>query len=239
VNTFQHTCELYENGWTVLPGYFDSSDCVQMRSIMDGYWKSAGSPPLEAGAFGFAIHPMMPRVPEMARFLDVPEAVEILSEALRDEARLVHLGARISGPQSAQRIGWHNHYAWNEENLPQRDHIERMLTAVYVDGTTPESGCLIAHPRRFNDPQGANPGSLANPAEARVIAPAGSIVIFDTALWHDAERGTGVGLRRLWGTHFQGWSDTRAHPEDNEVDAAEVAAYKRQNPHFRALVERS
>jgi hypothetical protein len=208
-----------------------------MRGIMDDYWKSQGSPPLEENGFGFAIHPMMPRVPEMAQFLDAPEAIEILGAALRDDVRLVHLGARISGPQSAARIGWHNHYAWDAEKLPQRARLERLLTAIYVDGTTPASGSLVALPRGFNDAQGTPPGPGAHPGEMRVNAPAGSMVIFDTALWHDAERGTGKGIRRLWGTHFQGWSETRAHPEDNEVNPPAIAVYKSRMPRLRALIE--
>ena len=239
MNISSHVNELYENGFTVLPAYFDAQDCQQMRDILAGYWKSQGSPPLEENAFGFAIHPMLPRVPEMARFLDAPEAIDILGEALRDEPRLMHVGARISGPQSAQRIGWHDHYAWDAQNIPQRDRLERILTAIYVDGTTPESGSLIALPRRFNDPLGKAPQAGVHPDEVKVNAPPGSIALFDTALWHDAERGTGNGLRRLWGTHFQGWNDVRLHPEDNEVDPPQITEAKSQSARLKAIIERS
>jgi len=239
MNISSHVTELYENGFTVLPAYFDAEDCQRMRDILADYWKSQGSPPLEENAYGLGIHPMLPSVPAMAPFLDAPAAIEVLGEALRDEPRLMHVGARISGPQSAQRIGWHDHYSWDAQNLPKRDRLERILLAIYVDGSTPESGSLVALPRRFNDPSGKPPAAGAHPDEVKVNAPPGSIVIFDTALWHDAERGTGSGLRRLWGTHFQGWSDDRAHPEDNEVDPPQIAEAKNQSPRLKAMIEGS
>ncbi|MEO6909158.1 MAG: phytanoyl-CoA dioxygenase family protein [Abditibacteriaceae bacterium] len=238
MNSSQHTTALYEKGFTVLPAFYDAADCQDMREIMDDYWKSQGSPSLQQNDFGFAIHPMLPQVPEIAKYLDASEPLEILSEALRQEARLMHVGARISGSQSAPRIGWHNHYSWGEGNLPKRNRLERILTAVYVDGTTPESGSLIALPRQFNDPQGDCPNEGEHPDEIKVNAPAGSVVIFDTALWHDAERGTGNGIRRLWGTHFQGWSDCRTHPEDNEVDTPKISSFKNHLPRLKAIVER-
>jgi len=241
MTTSQHVDELYQQGFTVLPAYFSADDCQAQRDIMDDYWRSKGSPPLEENAFGFNIHPMMPSVPRMAPYLAMPEAIEILSQALRDDARLVHLGARVSGPQSAQRIGWHQHYGggdWDAATIPQRDRLERILTACYPDGTTSESGNLVALPRKYNDPLGDHPGEGEQAGEQKVNAPPGSVVIFDTALWHDAQRGTGSGIRRLWGTHFQGWSDTRAHGEDNEIDAKEIAQYKNEIPLLKAIIER-
>lgn len=248
MNLSQHVTALYERGFTVLPAYFDARDCQKQRDILDDYWKSKGSPSLSAGTFGFTIHPMMPNIPDMAPFLDVPAAIEIMAEALRDEVRLVHLGARISGPQSAHRIEWHNHYssnwngepnAWNPDDLPRRHRLERVLAGVYTDGTLPESGALIALPRRYNDPLGEPLGELhqAWPGEAKVEAPPGSIAIFDTALWHSAAKGTGTANRRLWGAHYQGWSETRAHPEDNAVNAGEIADYKNQIPRLKKLID--
>lgn len=154
--------------------------------------------------------------------------------------------ARISGPQSAPRIEWHNHYAddwaggsWNAADLPRRDRLERVLAGIYVDGTRPESGPLIVLPRQCNDALGEPLGELreAWPSEAKIEAPPGSIAIFDTALWHCAARGSGTAMRRLWGAHYQGWNEKRAHPEDNPVDAAEIADYKNASPRLKKLID--
>ncbi len=237
--THPHVERLQEQGFCVLPGFFSAADCRRMRAIMDGYWRAQGSPPLDASDFGFTIHPMMARMPDMAAYLDAPEILQILGDALRDDVRLVHLGARVSGPQSAQRIPWHNHYAWDESGLPRRDRLERLLIGVYVDGTNPEAGSLIALPRRFQEPLGAPRGGAHDPwpGEVRIEAPPGSVAIFDTALWHTAERGTGDSLRRLWGGHYQGWREQRPHPEDNEVNAPQIAAAKAARPRLKALLD--
>lgn len=167
--------------------------------------------------------------------------IETLSGALQDEAHLVHLGARISGPQSVARLPWHNHYAWDGALLPQRTRIERLLIGIYVDGTETAAGPFIALPRRLNDPLGTPLGALyaAWPGEAQIEIPCGSIAIFDTALWHAAARGTGQSVRRLWGAHFQGWNDARTHPEDNAVNVPEIAAHKAAHPHLKRILERA
>lgn len=239
-NGNEYVAELYAQGFTFLPALYSPAECAQMRRIMDDFWQSQGSPSLADSAFGFTIHPMMARVPDMAPFLDRPATIEILSGALQDEARLAHLGARISGAQSVPRLPWHNHYAWDAGHLPQRTRIERLLIGIYVDGTQAEVGPFIALPRRVNDPLGAPHGAPdeAWPGETQAEMPCGSLAIFDTALWHAAARGTGQTARRLWGAHFQGWNDARTHPEDNEVDAPAIAIYKGAHPRLKRLLER-
>ena len=239
MNTLQHIEALNERGFTFLPSLYDAAECAAMRRILDDYWMSQGSPSLAGGAFGFTIHPMMTRVPDMAPFLDRAEPIDVVAGALCDDVRLVHLGARISGPQSVMRLPWHNHYSWDTENLAKRDRIERLLIGIYVDGTQEESGPFIALPRAFNEELGAPRDAMdeAWPGEERVEMPPGSVAIFDTALWHAAARGTSGNARRLWGAHFQGWSDARPHPEDNAVNAPEIAAHKRAHPRLKRLID--
>ncbi len=131
-----------------------------MRDIMDDFWRSQGSPSLASHAFGFTIHPMMARVPRTAPFFERDEPNEIMRRALGKEPRLVHMGARVSGPASVPRIPWHHHYGnsgqseWNPDDLSTRTRLERVLSGVYVDGTLPASGPFIALPRRCADPLG-------------------------------------------------------------------------------------
>lgn len=249
MNIDQHVNELYEQGFTALPGLFSAAECRQMRDIIDDYWRSQGSPSLAAADFGFTIHPMLTKVPAITPFLNRPEPVEIMRQALRDEVRLVHVGARVSGPQSVPRIAWHNHYTstepgqpsvWHADDLPKRDRIERLLGGVYVDGTLPDSGPLIVLPRRHNDPLGQplGPPQEEWPGERKVQVPPGSFTIFDTALWHAAARGTGTAARRLWGSHYQGWNDSRPHPEDNLTLTPELEATARDLPVLKALITR-
>jgi len=239
-----HVDQLYERGYTALPAFFSEDDCAQMREIMDDFWRSQGSPSLAGAEFGFTIHPMMARVPRMAPFFERDLPNEIMRAALGEEPRLVHMGARVSGPSSVPRIPWHHHYGnfgdygWNADDLLKRTRLERILSGVYVDGTLPESGPFITLPRRFNDPLSAPKGDIrgAWEGEQKVEMPPGSVAIFDTALWHAAAKGTGTSARRLWGGHYQGQSETRAHPEDNEVNSPEIADQLEHLPRLRALI---
>lgn len=237
-SALHHIQQLYQQGYTALEGHFNASECQDMRDILDGYWRSQGSPSLEP-EFGYTIHPLLARTPALAPYLDQQLLVEVLGGTLRDRAHLVHLGARISGPQSGDRISWHHHYGWGPEEFPKRTRIERLLVGVYVDGTQPETGAFVALPRTFEEPFQApiDGGLQAWPGEVHVALPPGSIAIFDTALWHAARRGTGTENRRLWGCHIQGWADTRPHPEDNEVDAALIQQYLPLHPHLLSLVQ--
>ena len=152
---------------------------------------------------------------------------------------MTHAGARISDERSDAAIGWHEHYSWDKSAIPTRTRCERVLGGIYVDGSTAAAGNLIALPRRFNDPLGAAPGAPQAPWPNEVIveAPPGSWSIFDTALWHTARRGSQPGKRRLFGCHFQAWSNPRPHPEDNDVNPPAIAGYKKTSPLLHGLLD--
>jgi hypothetical protein len=75
-------------------------------------------------------------------------------------------------------------------------------------------------PRHFDDALGPLTGGSIDdwPGQVEIALCPGSAVVIDSALYHTAKRGTAAGIRYLWGGHFQGWSDSRAHGEDQEMD---------------------
>jgi hypothetical protein len=231
------TREVYEQGYCLLPALYSEGDLVEMRRILDAYWEGLGSP--ELGGFGIGIHPLLEKVPAMTPYFVRQEFVDIIGAVLRDEVRLTHTGARISDETSATNIGWHNHYSWDASAIPGRRKIERVLGGVYVDGTTRQSGPLVVLPRRYNDPLSAPAAAhdAAWPGQLEVDAPPGSGIVFDTALWHTAARGTEPGRRRLFGAHYQGWSDPRPHPEDNVVGSPELERFKSEMPLLRSILD--
>jgi len=234
----QHVAAMNEQGYTLLSGFFSPGECGRMSSLFDSHVAKVKMPVQENGGFGIAIHPLLPAIPELATFMDRPELAEVLGAVLQDEPHLVHLGARISDGQSAHRIGWHHHYGWDVANLLSRKKVERVLFGVYVNGTMQEVGPLLAKPRKFDDPIGeckANKEGIWE-GEQFVESPPGSVVIFDTALWHSAQRGTKAGPRILWGAHVQGWSDLRPHGEDNLVNGPEMDSYKTKCKNFAKLI---
>jgi ectoine hydroxylase-related dioxygenase (phytanoyl-CoA dioxygenase family) len=217
MNLKSKVAQLNSTGSCVLEKVFDASECAKMRAILGGYYQRLGSPELKE--FGIGIHPLIPRMPEFKAWLMHPLIFDVLTMLLGEPAKLLHGGARLSDGKSAKAIGWHNHYSWDESKIPARQRCERILCGIYVDGSTRESGPLTVMPRKYNDPLGPPPENFDGfiPGEAAVDAPPGSVVVFDTALWHRAHRGTEPGMRHLFGGHYQAVTDMRPHPEDNDV----------------------
>lgn len=229
--------QVYEQGFCVLESVYDSDEIKETHRLLDGYWHQQGSPTMSG--FGIGIHPLAEKVPAIMPFYGRQIIVDVMKAVLRDEVHLVHVGARLSNEDSESAIWWHNHYAWDSSKITQRDTIERILAGVYTNGSNEEAGNLIAVPRAYNDPINEPLGdSQADwPGQVKVEAPPGSVVIFDTALWHTARRGTEPGIRHLFGAHYQGWSNPTSHPEDNNCNGPEIKTYKRENAALRSLLD--
>lgn len=226
-----------ECGYHVLPAVFSPAECDRAAALLDAVWESRGRPVMSG--FGMAVHPLLQHAPDMAEQVAHPRILAALSAILDDEPRLRHTGARVSDENSDPRIGWHDHYAWDPAGLATRTRVERVLFGCYVRGISDETGPLVAIPRRLNDPLGACPVAANEPwpGEVAVFAPPGSVVIFDTTLWHAARRGTKPGRRYLWGTHCQGAREPRAHREDNSSDHPRVSELKNTNPLLRRFID--
>ncbi len=229
--------EVYEQGFCILESIWSEKECRAAQQVLHRIWQSSGSPAMHG--WGWGVHPLLPRAPELASQFAKPEMIDVMAEVMRDDVRLVHTGARYSDNTSAPSIGWHEHYSWDVSGLAGRDRIERLLGGCYVTGTRSPYGPLIVYPRKLNDPLDQPfPDKLGDwPGQIVVEVPPGSSVIFDTALWHNAKVGTAAGIRYGWGGHFHGWSEDRVHPEDNDCDPPEVKDMKQAHPAFARLVQ--
>jgi hypothetical protein len=228
--------EFYGCGFCVLESVYDKQERQDMCEVLDACWVANGRPVMQG--FGFAIHPLLIKAPGMAPFFAKQVVIDTMAEIFGDEVRLAHAGARVSDEKCAERISWHNHYSWESESLTSRQRVERVLGNIYPDGTS-EAGNLVVLPRRLHDPiEPAGGVDDAWPGQVVVEAPPGSVVIFDTALWHSAHRGTRPGLRHLFGGHYQAWNCERPHPEDNPTNVREIERYKSRFPALKKLVEK-
>ncbi len=210
-----------------------------MRRLLDKHWESMGKPPMTG--FGVGIHPLLPVLPDLAPFFAYEPAIQTMAQLFNDTPRLVHAGARLSDLSSSSAIGWHHHYNnWDASLIPARTYCERVLYAVYVDGSNDDAGPLVVLPRKYNEPLQTPPGPINEdwPGQIIVNLPPGSGIIFDTALWHTAKRGSADSIRHLFGTHFQAWSDPRSHREDNLIDTPAVDAVCNANPLLKSIIRR-
>lgn len=226
-----------ERGYHVLPAVFTRGECDRMTAMFDALWETRGRPAMTD--FGMAVHPLLQHIPEMAEFIAHPAVLDALAAILDDQPRLMHSGARVSDETSSERIGWHDHYEWDPAGVTTRTRIERVLFGCYPRGLSAGTGPLVVVPRKMNDPLQKCPVGANDfwPGEVAVEAPEGSVVIFDTALFHAARRGKNPGRRYLWGTHCQGVRETRKHREDNSSEHPRVEAMKRKNPVLRRFID--
>lgn len=226
-----------QNGFHLLPSVFTPAECDRMVEMIDAHWIKLGKPELKG--FGLGIHPLLQLIPDMAPYYASPRVLDALAAILEDQPRLMHTGARVSDERSDARIGWHEHYAWDQANITARKKTERVLFGCYLRGLSDQTGPLVVVPRKIADPITPCPvGSNEYwPGEIAVSAPPGSVVIFDTALWHAARRGTAPGRRYLWGAHCQGVKETRTHREDNSHEHPRVNELKKQNPQLRRFLD--
>ena len=165
-----------------------------------------------------------------------------MEEVLQDDVRLAHSGAAVFDNSLTNPVltHWHVHYAWDiPDSGLQRDNPERILCNIYVDGSSVEVGPLIVLPRRLNESVDKK-GDVSLDWEGQdvVEVPPGAAVIFDTAVWHCSRRGSAGGIRRIWGGHYQGWSNSTSHPEDNTSDNPTLTGYRNELPLLRSMLDR-
>ncbi|MDQ2730972.1 MAG: phytanoyl-CoA dioxygenase family protein [Armatimonadota bacterium] len=233
--------QVHEQGFCVLESLLGPDECRTIKGLLDSYWERRGRPSLQN--FGLGIHPALEQIPELASFYANRGVIETIAHILDDEVRLTHTGSRLSeesspGEGPSLSIDWHNHYAWDRSGVPGRKRVERGLGGVYLDGSNEDVGPLIVLPRKYNNPLDGGEGLTTAdwPGQVPVEVPPGSVVIFDTALWHTARRGNRPGIRHLLGAHYQGWSNPRPHPEDNVTGSPAVEAAMEEYPALRGLL---
>ena len=232
-------CDVIERGYCVLESVYDDSECEQLRTIFKQLCDNKGGFSSERETITF--HPLLEWGPEIAPFFAKPIVVDTMATVFQDDVRLAHSGAAVfnNALVGETLTDWHVHYAWK---IPptglQRNHPERVLCNIYVDGSGPDIGPLIVLPRGLNNSVGAKGDVGAKwDGQVEVVIPPGSAVIFDTAVWHCSKRGSSSALRHLWGGHYQGWSNSTPHPEDNTADNPTVAEYKNELPVLRGLLD--
>jgi hypothetical protein len=237
---------ILEQGYAVLERVYSERDCAEIRQIFQDAWQRSGRPQA-GGSFGFVMHPVLKYAPELARFYARAEIVDALHDIFQDAPRLAHSGGLMSDG-SRRFTEWHYHRsditqpdAWNMDRTDRPAGVERVLANSYIDGSNDERGPLLLYPRRIDDvlapPHAIRSGDW--PGQTVVYCPPGSIVIFEHSVWHAARPSRSSGLRHLFGGHYQAWSNSAPHREDNHCESAELERFKNVYPLFRSLVERT
>ncbi|MBA2479432.1 MAG: hypothetical protein H0V44_02120 [Planctomycetes bacterium] len=236
--------DIHERGYVVLERVYDERELTDIHAIMRDAWQRAGAP-RPGGHFGFIMHPLFAAAPDMAAYVPRPRVIGLLAELFGEQPRLAHNGGLMSDV-SRSFTPWHYHRSdacddalvWDLARRDRPERITRVLANVYVDGSTPERGELLVSPRRFDDPLAPSDVDRDREWSCQEVvrcAP-GSIVVFDQSLFHAARPARTDAPRRIFGGHYQGWSESPPHREDNAADLPGVSAALTAEPMLRALV---
>lgn len=202
-------------GFCVFDEVFGAAERRAMLDSLHGFID--GLAPERLAGFGATIFALAAREPELGRVFRETCVLPFVEQAMQGPLDLRRTGARISGLTSHERIIWHHHHGWAEQDLARRTAFERVHFICYLNGTDRAHGPLILKPRAFSDPFLAAPDDVFGPLpdEVAVEVPPGSIVVMDAPILHSAWRGTGSELRTIWGVHVQSRAVTRPHLEDD------------------------
>ena len=234
---------VYEQGYVVLESVYSADECAEMERILLNAWERDNKRPM-GGRFGCVFHPLLKYAPDMAPFYAKPEVVDVMADVLRDDVLLAHSGALLANEERGW-CDWHAHLngnqfnQWYDKPADYGERVERVLANVYLHGSTERTGQLLVHPRKVTDSwQFPHEDRLSEwDGQTVVNCPAGSVVIFDIALFHAARRPTQPGLRFLWGGHYTGKANAVPHREDNWHNGEELTPYREQFPLFASLTE--
>jgi hypothetical protein len=233
--------QVYEQGYCVMEGVYSAQECVEMEDVLVDAWRRDERDTM-GGVFGSVFHPLLKYAPDMAPFYDRPDVVSVIGEVLQDDVCLAHSGALLAD-ETRQFCGWHVHLNGDQYNRwePKPDdygrQVERVLGNVYVHGSNETTGELLVYPRRVTDPWDAPHDELSTEWDDQDVltCPPGSVVIFDTALWHAARAPSQPCRRFLWGAHYSRMGDPKPHREDNWHDSPEIQAHRAKYETFASL----
>lgn len=206
--------QFHKDGFYVLTDIFTSAELAKMRHLLD--LQLAGLASKSLGKRGRGIRALASKIPEFGTYMMRPALLDAIAPMVGGWPELRRIGARVSDDSSSSVLAnWHNHYHWDPARLLCRAHIERVLAVVYIDGAGPDRISRLMGLRRcLNDPLGCAPTTTDVIVE--IVMDPGNIVVFDSAFWHSAYRGTGSGRRRIVGGHYQSPNTISGHPDDDD-----------------------
>ena len=131
----------------------------------------------------------------IAPYLADPRVLAIIERLWGDYTRIVSLGGLISDPGHRDRV-WHADWPFNQTNAahipaPYPDSVQVLTGIFMLTPFTAETGGTFVVPkshRSSNNPTGDNgvDRGAPHPAEVQVTGDAGSLLLFDSRIWHSA-----------------------------------------------------
>ena len=194
---------LDEDGWLLLEDVIpaDRVDAVR-RNVLAARERSleAEEAKLVAGdarvtTRGGAVVGLINLDQSIAPYLADPRVLAIIERLWGNYTRIVSLAGLISDPGHRDRV-WHADWPFNQTNAahipaPYPDSVQVVTGIFMLTPFTAETGGTFVVPkshRSSNNPTGDNgvDGRAPHPTEIQVTGDAGSLLLFDSRIWHSA-----------------------------------------------------
>lgn len=238
-----HARDLFERGYAVLEDELSADQTQTLRrGIVEllgeieppAYYAAKTEPVTETVGItstGLAISRLLDDRPELTPLVVRRRVLEVMREALGDDLRLELAGAVVSDA-ARPFFRWHTHIDGEEEGArvqagawPAVEGVERVLTLLYLDDLTDETGPLYVYPRRAGDPT-TPPHDLdleAWPDRVELRPRAGTVVAVDQCTWHAARSMRGPGLRIFSGCYWAAANAARPAHTDERLARCDLA----------------
>lgn len=234
--TEQEKASLDEQGFILLEGIIDTAWLEQLRQLYEELMKKEGQ------SAGLEVHQeqgtrrladLINKGDAFDRIYTHPKVLAAVYHVLGREFKLSSLNGRDAIPgQGHQGL----HADWGQRTADEPFHVVNSLWM--LDDFTPDNGATRVVPGTHRLDGGPSkymkdPGD-AHPEQQLIIAPAGSVAVFNSHLWHGGTTNRTSQTRR--GLH--GYFTAREHPQQLiQKEYIRKMTYDRISPAARYILE--
>lgn len=181
------------NGWCMVPDVISQDQIAPIRKSLEETTYAHG---ITTGTEGVATHKgLLAFNQSFAPYLADERILGVAKALFGPHVRISFTTTHINLPGNA-RGGWHADWPFNQNNAghipaPYPDVVMHLTTIWMLSPFTPETGATLIVPgshRENNNPTGNNGVNPHEPypTEMQVTGEAGSVLVFDSRMWHAA-----------------------------------------------------
>jgi hypothetical protein len=182
---------LRTDGWCVVPDVIPTADVEAIRKSVDLTVAENRNPNAPAGIGHLPT--IIAYNQTFAKYLAAPSIMELVNAMLGEHVRISFTTGTINYPGN-ERGGWHADWPFNQRNAghipaPYPDATFHLTSLWMFSPFTDENGGTLVVPgshRASNNPTGDNgiEALTPYPTEINANGTAGSVLLFDSRLWH-------------------------------------------------------
>jgi ectoine hydroxylase-related dioxygenase (phytanoyl-CoA dioxygenase family) len=215
-----HLEELREQGYTLLPNRIESQRLRALQDALDRLYAAEAHLPRQRAEPGCLRGSNLVRRDPLFREALVEPEIVALAEALLGADCILHsFETRSALPNGGGMQSLHR-------DMPYADAVPLSMNVVWMlDDFTAENGATRVVPGSHRRPESPEPGRVY-PDEVVAVAPAGSLLAFNSLTWHGGGPNHTSQLRRGFHVHYcRKWvRPHRDHPRSMDAASLEGAS---------------